>query len=134
MVKKTSTIFRAIRKYILALQESGTHVQQVFLYGSHAKNQAHRDSDIDIIVVSENFKGKELLERLHILGRARRNVPEPVEAYGFTPEEVENRERDLSAFWEEIIDTEAIPITNQVLTPQKKKRKSKRRKPALLRQ
>ena len=115
MAKKSSAIFRAIRKYIRALQESGIHVQQVFLYGSHAKNQAHRDSDIDIIVVSEDFKGKELLERLHILGRARRNVTESVEAYGFTPEEVQNRERDLSAFWEEILDTEAISITDEVL-------------------
>ena len=123
MVKKSSALFRAIRKYLRALQESGVHIQQVFLYGSHAKNRAHRDSDIDIIVVSENFNGKELLERLRILGRARRNMPEPVEAYGFTPEEVENRERDLSAFWEEIIDTEAIPITSKVLSPQNKKRK-----------
>ena len=126
MVKKSSAIFRAIRKYIRALQESGVHIQQVFLYGSHAKNRAHLDSDIDIIVVSANFNGKELLERLRILGRARRNMPEPVEAYGFTPEEVENRERDLSAFWEEIIDTEAIPITNKVLSTQNKKRKVKK--------
>jgi len=126
VVKKSSAIFRAIRKYIRALQESGVHIQQVFLYGSHAKNRAHLDSDIDIIVVSANFNGKELLERLRILGRARRNMPEPVEAYGFTPEEVENRERDLSAFWEEIIDTEAIPITNKVLSTQNKKRKVKK--------
>lgn len=115
MVKKSSALFRAIRKYLRVLQENGVNIQQVFLYGSHAKNQAHRDSDIDIIVVSENFSGKELLERLRILGRARRNMPEPVEAYGFTPEEIKNRERDLSAFWEEIIDTEAIPITDKVV-------------------
>jgi hypothetical protein len=28
---------------------------------------------------------------------------------------VQNRERDLSAFWEEILDTEAISITDEVL-------------------
>ncbi len=56
--------------------------------------------------------GKNLLERLQILGQAHRNISEPIEAYGFTEEEVENR--DLSAFWEEIIETEAISITDEV--------------------
>jgi predicted nucleotidyltransferase len=133
MTQISSTVIRAVRKYINALANDGVRIQQVFLYGSQAKNTAHKDSDIDIIVVSEDFDGKQLLERLRILGLARRDVAESVEAYGFTPEEVENRERDLSAFWEEIIDTEAIPITDKVLTPQKKKRATKRRKPALLR-
>jgi len=126
MVKATSAPFQPIKKYVQALANDGIEVQQVFLYGSHAKNRAHEDSDIDIIVVSENFTGKRLLERLQILGWARRGVPEPVQAYGFTPEEIENRERDLSAFWEEIIDTEAIPITNKVLSTLNKKRKVKK--------
>jgi len=123
MVKATSAPLQPVRKYIQALMNDGIRVQQVFLYGSHAKNRAHEDSDIDIIVVSKDFNDKRLLERLQILGWARRGIPEPVQAYGFTPEEVKNRERDLSAFWEEIIDTEAIPITDQVLTSAKKKRK-----------
>lgn len=70
-------------------------------------------ADIDIIVLSESFAGKNLLERLQILGLARRKVTEPVQAYGFTPQEVQQRE--LSAFWEEIVENEAIPITNEVL-------------------
>jgi len=126
MAKIPSPVIHAIKKYVRALGKDGVRVQQVFLYGSQARNTAHEDSDIDIIIVSENFTGKQLLERLRILGWARRNVPESVEAYGFTPEEVENRERDLAAFWEEIIDTEAIPITNKVLLSKKKKSKTKR--------
>jgi len=129
MAQIPSAVIHAVRKYIRALIEDGVRVQQVFLYGSQAKNSAHEDSDIDIIVVSKNFNGKRLLERLRMLGMARRNVPESVEAYGFTPEEVKNRERDLSAFWEEILDTEAIPITDKVLIPARKKRKATRRKP-----
>ncbi|NUM67723.1 nucleotidyltransferase domain-containing protein [candidate division KSB1 bacterium] len=89
-------------------------VQQILLYGSHARKEAHADSDIDIIVLSDSFAGKNLLERLQILGLARRKVPEPVQAYGFTPQEVQQRE--LSAFWEEIVENEAIPITNEVLS------------------
>jgi len=56
--------------------------------------------------------GKNLLERLQILGQAHRDVSEPVEAYGFAPEEVKNH--NLSAFWEEIIETETISITDEV--------------------
>lgn len=59
MVNESSAVLRAIRKYIDVLQKNGVHIQQVFLYGSHAKNQAHRDSDIDIIVVSADFEGTE---------------------------------------------------------------------------
>jgi predicted nucleotidyltransferase len=113
MAEDASAVRHAIRKYVQALAERGVRVQQVFLYGSHAKNTAHPDSDIDIIIVSENFNGKNLLERLEILGLARRDIPDAIEAYGFTPEEVQNR--DLSAFWEEILETEAIPITDEAL-------------------
>jgi hypothetical protein len=113
MAQISSTVIHSIKKYVQALTEGGVRVQQIFLYGSQAKNTAHPDSDIDIIVVSEDFAGKQLIERLRILGMARRDVPEAVEAYGFTPDEVQNR--DLSAFWEEILETEAIPITNEIL-------------------
>ena len=100
-----------------ALLKNGVTVQDVFLYGSHAKNTAHADSDIDIIVVSQDFAGKNLLERLQLLGWARRDIPEPVQAYGFTPEEVE--QRDLSAFWEEMMEEQAIRITDEVLAEEK---------------
>ncbi|MGH7456781.1 MAG: nucleotidyltransferase domain-containing protein, partial [bacterium] len=82
MAQNSSAPLQPIKNYVKALIKDGIRVQQVFLYGSHAKNRAHEDSDIDIIVVSEDFNGKRLLERLQILGWARREVPEPVQAYG----------------------------------------------------
>ena len=114
MAQITSEVLGGIKKYVHALQEKGVRVQQVFLYGSYAKNRAHPDSDIDVIIVSEDFAGKHLLERLQMLGDVRWNVSEPIQAFGFTPEEIQNR--DLTAFWEEIIETEAIPITDEILT------------------
>lgn len=114
MAQSSSEILRAISKYVHALEERGIHVQQVFLYGSHAKNRAHEDSDIDIIVVSGDFVNKTMLERLQTLGLARKNIPDPVQAYGFTPEEMEKR--DMSAFWEEMLEAEAIDITDELAT------------------
>ncbi|MCL4706502.1 nucleotidyltransferase domain-containing protein [bacterium] len=113
MAQSPSSYRHAVSNYVRALKENGVQVQQILLYGSHARKEAQADSDIDIIVLSESIAGKNLLERLQILGLARRNVPEPVQAYGFTPHEVQRRE--LSAFWEEIVENEAIPITNEVL-------------------
>jgi len=114
MAQSPSAIRRPIQRYVKALTENGVRVEQVLLYGSHAKNNSHEDSDIDVIIVSEDFANKNLLERLQVLGWARRNVPEPVQAYGFTPAEIHNRA--VSAFWEEILDTEAISITAEILS------------------
>ena len=37
------------------LNEAGLNIQKAFLYGSFARNDARADSDIDIMLVSENF-------------------------------------------------------------------------------
>ncbi len=113
MAEITSEVVKVIKKYIQALEQQGVHTQQVFLYGSHAKKTAHAHSDIDLIIVSKNFVGKSLFERLHILGDTRWTVQEPIQAYGFTPEKIQNR--DLSAFWEETIEIEAVPLTDDIL-------------------
>ncbi len=115
MAQIASEIRDPIQRYVKALKEEhGVRVQQVLLYGSHATNTAHEDSDIDVIIVSEDFSNKNLLERLQVLGWARRNVPEPVQAYGFTPAEI--HQRALSAFWDEILETQAISITHEILS------------------
>lgn len=113
MAQIASEIQRPIRRYVEALIRSGVRVQQVLLFGSYAKNASHENRDIDVIIVSEDFSTKNLLERLQILGWARHGIPEPVQAYGFTPEEV--HKRTVSAFWDEILDTQAISITAEVL-------------------
>lgn len=108
MAQISSTIRSAVAKYVRALNQSGIRVQRVLLYGSHVKNVAHADSDIDLIILSEDFSERNLLERLQVLGLALRHISAPIQAYGFTPEEVEKR--DVSCFWEEILDSEAIPM------------------------
>lgn len=122
MVEIPSTVRRTVRKYVQTLIKNGTRVQQILLYGSHANKTAHVDSDIDIIVISEDFGEKNLLERLQILARAQQNMPDSVQAYGFTPKEVQNRE--LTAFWEEIVEEQAIDITQDVL-PERRRVASK---------
>ncbi len=112
MAQIPSKIRHALNQYVRSLHEHGVRPQRIFLYGSYAKNRAHADSDIDLIVVSEDLVGKDLLERLRMLGGASNDVSESVQAYGFTPEEMEKR--DMSAFWEEMLETEAIDISDEL--------------------
>lgn len=57
----------------------------------HTQKGIHaRESDIDLIVVSEGFKDINLKERLEILGIAAGRVFEPIEAMGYTEEEIKD--------------------------------------------
>ena len=91
MAQITSEIQRPIQRYVKALIENGVRVQQILLYGSNAKKTSYEDSAIDIIIVSEDFSSKNMRERLQVLSWARRGVLKPVQAYGFTREEVGRR-------------------------------------------
>ena len=43
------------RAYVSILREAGINIDKAFLYGSHARNEATEDSDIDIMLVSRVF-------------------------------------------------------------------------------
>lgn len=43
---------------------------KIILYGSYAKGNPREDSDIDLVVISNDFKNMNLRERLEILGLA----------------------------------------------------------------
>ena len=51
----------------------------------------NKDSDIDIIVISDNFKKMKLINRLVFLSRLRGNefLDWPMDILGYTPEEFE---------------------------------------------
>ncbi len=57
-------------------------------YLLYAKGNLREDSDIDLVVISDDFKNMNLRERLEILGLAAGQVFEPIEALGYTPKEI----------------------------------------------
>ena len=71
------------------------------LYGSYAKGTSREDSDIDLIIISKDFKGLNLRERLEILGLTAGRVFEPIEALGYTAEEIEIKKKE--SFLEDIM-------------------------------
>ncbi|MBI2908181.1 MAG: nucleotidyltransferase domain-containing protein [Chloroflexi bacterium] len=97
-----------VGRYRDELGSLGIQVTAVFLYGSHARGTHREDSDIDLIVVSPDFAKLNVRERLELLGVAAARVLEPIQAYGFTPQEIERR--TLASLWDDILAHEAVPI------------------------
>ena len=76
-----------INKYKQKLEALGVKVEKIILYGSYVSGKAREDSDIDLVVVSNDFKDMDLWERLCLLGRARIGIKKPMEILGLTEEE-----------------------------------------------
>ena len=49
-----SEVIDILRKYIFLLRAEGIAVDKAFLYGSYLSNTATNDSDIDLMIVTEN--------------------------------------------------------------------------------
>jgi predicted nucleotidyltransferase len=88
MLKKAQDIKKIIERFKQELKKLNINSENIILYGSYAKGSPREDSDIDLIVVSDDFKKMNLRERLEILGLAAGQVFEPIEALGYTPKEI----------------------------------------------
>jgi predicted nucleotidyltransferase len=108
MVEKTSELAEIISRFRQALEEEGIHCEEILVYGSQRWGTAEEGSDIDLIVISPDWLPFSWRERLELLGVVAARILEPIQAQGFTREEI--AEQQLSPFWEEILTREAIPI------------------------
>jgi predicted nucleotidyltransferase len=45
------------------LREDGVTPSKIILFGSQAKGKATRESGIDVVIISEDFRNKDILER-----------------------------------------------------------------------
>jgi len=79
-------------RYKEMLRKLGINPERVIVFGSHAQGKAGEHSDIDVVVISEDFANMNLRERLEILGIAAARVMEPVQAWGYTTEEFDARQ------------------------------------------
>lgn len=82
MAKTGQSVKRIINQYAQELKKMGIIPAKIILYGSYATGHPLKESDIDLVIVSENFKDKNLRERLELLGLAAGRVFEPIEALG----------------------------------------------------
>jgi len=67
----------------------------IILFGSRARDDYLEDSDYDLLIVSEKFKGKNVLKRMEELYEL---LDEPIEVdlIPLTPEEFEKRKKGIN--------------------------------------
>jgi len=84
MDKKTCNALEIAKRYIDELKKNGIHITKAYLYGSYATGEARKDSDIDIVVVSPQFKGIRF-EDSFMIARYCRNVDLRISPLAYHP-------------------------------------------------
>ena len=89
MVKKRidKKIKEQIKDYVLTLKKDKLPISEVILFGSQAKGQAQKWSDIDLCIISPKFKGK--IDSFEYLWTRRntRHVKHMISPVGFHPKD-----------------------------------------------
>ncbi|OAT81055.1 nucleotidyltransferase domain-containing protein [Desulfotomaculum copahuensis] len=103
MPQTSNRVNEIVRQYLSALSQNGVPIQAAYLFGSQAKGTAGPYSDIDLIVISKAFKDMPQWRRWEILGDALAEVMEPIEVRGYTPEEIDQAQKQRAGFLYEIL-------------------------------
>jgi predicted nucleotidyltransferase len=80
---RQETIRRTVKNYLKNLP---INVDEAILFGSSTRGDRLIESDIDLIVISSDFKNMDFSQRFLILQKNWKSKTE-LEAFGFTPEE-----------------------------------------------
>jgi len=94
-------VHKTIIEYKRRLEEMGIKVKKIILYGSFATRNVKENSDIDLVVISDDFKDLDIWERLCLLGRVRIGIRIPMEILGYTEKEF-NSKRKGSFIFDEV--------------------------------
>jgi predicted nucleotidyltransferase len=72
-------VLALIRKFLGTVEQAGIPVFAGVLFGSHARGDAHKDSDIDLLVISSNPGKTESNRNVDLLWRLRSRVDYRIE-------------------------------------------------------
>ena len=81
-------VLTTAREYAAAVRKT-MNVRDIFLYGSHARGEAKKDSDIDIAVVADRVPG-DYLDTMASLWRLTNDVDEDIEPVLLLTSDVES--------------------------------------------
>ena len=88
MLKKRNNVKLIISKYSEELSKK-IKIDGIFLFGSAARGKMTKDSDIDLIILSSDFKRMGFMRRLQLLSRISSVCAKEtaMDIIGYTPEE-----------------------------------------------
>ncbi len=92
MAKRTvKEVFNFLTK---CLKEKGLNISKVIVFGSYPKRKATEESNIDVVIVSPDFKGKDIFERAQLTKEAEIMTIKifliPLDILTMTPKELES--------------------------------------------
>lgn len=87
-----AAVLKVIGRFREALERKGVHIERIILFGSYASGTHTQGSDIDLVVISNDFAGMGFWQRLNLLSEAVYEVLKPIEAVAMTGAEWEKKE------------------------------------------
>jgi predicted nucleotidyltransferase len=98
MTKKTILrkmgVLKEVKDYIRVLKNHNIKIEKVILFGSFVKNKNHKYSDIDLAIVSSQFK-KDTIDSMMLLSRLTSGVSDRIEPIALTPEDMKSKYHPL---------------------------------------
>jgi predicted nucleotidyltransferase len=89
-----SQVTKAIRFLQRCLKEKRLNIEKIILFGSQATGKATIESDVDILIISKDFKGKDIFERAELTKEPEimtiKKFMVPLDIITMTPEEFES--------------------------------------------
>ena len=87
-----ATVLKIIGQFRVALEKRGIKIERIVLYGSTAAGTQREDSDIDLVVIADDFSAMDYWQRIDLLSDAIYQVFKPIEAVAMTRAEWEKGE------------------------------------------
>lgn len=84
-----AAVLKIIRQFKEVLEKKGIKIERIVLYGSYAAGTQREGSDIDLVVISDDFSGLGYWQRIDLLSAAIYEVFKPIEAVAMTRAEWE---------------------------------------------
>ncbi len=100
-------VITAVRKYLRELLRAGIPVQFGVMFGSHARKEAHRWSDVDLLVISSRYDESYSREDVNLLWRTAARTDSRIEPI---PVGLKRRESDDESTIIEIARREGIRV------------------------
>lgn len=91
-------VIKIIKQFQNAIRARGITPLKIILYGSYASGTYQNGSDIDLVIISDDFTGKDYWERIDILAEVVYEIFAPIEAVALTKKEWENGDSIVTRF------------------------------------
>ena len=85
-----AAVLEIISDFKRALEFENIKPEKIILFGSYVSGNYRPDSDIDLVVISDDFKDKDYWQRIDVLSSAIYKVFQPIEAVALTPRELQS--------------------------------------------